>query len=101
MLLSYSSSAVLEFVVLGVGLQFSSKLAKGHFYFLNPSARGYWRKNRFLLMSQLIPQHGLPKTDFTTLLIRRMSNEISKDSQINIKVKGRKAVSERAFIFSL
>lgn len=30
-----------------------------------------------------------------------MSNEISKGSQINIKVKGREAVNKRSFSFSL
>jgi hypothetical protein len=31
----------------------------------------------------------------------RMSNKISKDSQINIKIQGEKAIDTRSFLFSL
>lgn len=54
----------------------------------------------FLLMRQLAPQHGLPKTHFIhSVSESRMDNKLSKDRQINIAVRGRKAVKKiRSFL---
>lgn len=50
----------------------------------------------FLLMRQLAPQHGLPKTHFIhSVSESRMDNKLSKDRQINIEVRERKAVKKK------